>query len=226
MNQDLVRKARVARAALQSGALRGAALWTQLLAVSPFARDAFTDELLGFSEPPPDIANLPPGAVPYWPCEVDEILAMVKHVPLRQDDELVDLGAGLGRVVILAHLLSGARACGIEIQAPLVKCAKAYAEELALHEVTFFHADAADVALDGSVFFLYAPFNGKMMTQVLGRLHAVARRRPIVLCAVGLEFPKENWLRRRQIGSPALSLYDSCVPGVPCRETETEIAES
>jgi len=33
----------------------------------------------------------------------------------------VDLGAGVGRVVMLAHLLTGARAHGIEVQKELVR---------------------------------------------------------------------------------------------------------
>ena len=202
-----------ARAQIQSGALRGAALRDRLLSIPFFDRDAWTDELLGIESPPPDIRDLPRGSVPYLPCGIESILAMVLEVPLRPDDDFVDLGSGLGRVAILAHLLSGARARGVEIQEHLVRTAEARCVELGL-PVSFVRANAADVALDGSSFFLYAPFNGEMLARVLRRLEDVARRRPIVVCAVNVELRGVNWLRRRQTSSVALELYDSMPPSV------------
>lgn len=217
MNQTLRLEAQAARRELIAGGLRGAALHDRLLAVPAADRDAFVDELLALPEPPPDIAALPRGAVPYLPAGVDEILHMVREAPLREDDQLVDLGSGLGRVVILAHLLSGAPACGIEIQEPLVRCARICGAALALSAVTFLHDNAAAAALDGSVFFLYSPFSGETLTRVVRQLEAVAHRRPITVCAVGLELPGEPWLRRRETASVALTLYDSCIPGMTAR---------
>lgn len=199
-----------ARAELRSGALRGPALMERLLSVPHRDRDVWTDELLNLPEPlPEDVSDLPPGTVPYLPAGVEEILAMVREAPLRPDDELVDLGSGLGRVVMLAHLLSGARARGVEIQEPLVQYAAACSANLGLTDLSFIHADAAETELDGSVFFLYSPFNGETLARVMRRLEAVARRRPIVVCAVGLELPDERWLQRRGISTPSLTLYDS-----------------
>ncbi|RKG80802.1 class I SAM-dependent methyltransferase [Corallococcus exercitus] len=216
-DDSLQLRMRRARADIRSGALRGDALLQFLLSVPTSERDGWVDALLGFDEPPPDIADLPRGAVPYLPCGVDEILAMVAEVPLRRDDTFVDLGSGLGRVAILAHLLSGARAQGVEIQEPLVHRARACCAELALPLVSFVHANAADIELDGSVFFLYSPFNGEMLSAVLRRLEDVARRRPIVVCAVDFELHGVPWLRERKTPKVSLTLYDSCVPGVPLR---------
>jgi SAM-dependent methyltransferase len=213
MDDRLRRGARTARAEVESGALRGAALLERLLSVPVHDRDVWTDELLGFTELPPDVRDLPRGSVPYLPSGVEEILAMVREVPVRPDDQLVDLGSGLGRVLILAHLLSGARASGVEIQEPLVRGARDRCAALAVESVSFVHADAADVELDGSIFFLYAPFNGDMLTRVLRRIEDVARRRPIVLCAVGLELHGVGWLApRKTSGVVSLKLYDSCAP--------------
>jgi hypothetical protein len=209
LNDRLRFDARAARAEVQAGTLRGAALRERLLSVPAGDRDGWLDEALGLPEPPPDVPSLPRGAVPYLPAGVDEILAMAEEAPLRPDDELVDLGSGLGRVVILAHLLSGARALGVELQGQLVQCARACSEELGLTGVSFEHADAASLELDGSVFFLYSPFNGETLWRVLRRLEAVASRRPIVLCAVGLELPDERWLQGRGSSLPSLTLYDS-----------------
>ena len=214
MDDALRLGARAARAGVASGALRGAALSELLASIAAVDRDAWVDELLGIEPPPADIADLPRGAVPYLPCGVDEIVAVVREAPVAPDDELVDIGAGLGRAVILAHLLSGARARGVEIQAPLVHRARALCAGLALAAVSFVHADAADVALDGSVFLLYAPCNGAMLARVVSRIEDVARRRPIVVAAVGLELPDAAWLTARASSRVSLTLYDSQLRGV------------
>jgi predicted RNA methylase len=134
---------------------------------------------------------------------------MVTEVPLTPADQLVDLGAGLGRVAILGHLLSGARAHGIEIQEPLVERARACAAALSLDGVSFVHADAAETELDGSVFFLYAPFNGAMLARVIDRLAAIARRRRIVVCTVAMELADISWLVPREPAHASFVLYDA-----------------
>ena len=203
--------ARIARAEVCSGALRGAALLTLLRSIPGWDRDVWVDELLGFEEAPPDIPDLPRGSVPYLPCGVDEILTVLRDVPIRPDDTLVDLGSGLGRVAILVHLLSGARTSGIEIQEHLVRGARGLCEALGVSDVSFVHGDAAEAELDGSIFFLYAPFNGRMLTAVLRRIEDVARRRSIVVCAVGVELGGLDWLCPRESSSASVSLYDSRV---------------
>jgi hypothetical protein len=199
---------RLVRAAIESGALHGTALLRLLLSVPFRNRDVWVDEVLGFEPPPPDIPDLPRESVPYLPCGVDEILAMLREVSVGSEHELVDLGSGLGRVVILSRLIAGARAHGIEIQEPLVRRARARAVALGA-DVSFTHANVADVELDGSIFFLYAPCNGEMLTAVLARLKEVAERRPIVVCAVGLEFQGVSWLVPRKIECVSLAVYDS-----------------
>ncbi len=199
-----------ARAGVVSGALRGAALRDRILSLPIHERDGFVDALLGLDAPPPDdVPDLPRGAVPYLPCGVDEILTMVSEAPLGPADELVDLGSGLGRVAVLAHLLTGARARGIEIQAPLVASARTLCAALALEGVSFEHANAAETELDGSVFFLYAPFNGALLAAVLRRLEEVARRRSIVVCAVDLGLDGVGWLEPRPRTHASLALYDA-----------------
>lgn len=211
MDDSLRRQARAARAEITSGALCGAALRALLQSIPFLDRDAWVDELLGMAPPPSDALDLPRGAVPYLPCGVDEILAMVQDVPVQPDDELVDLGSGLGRVAVLAHLLSGARTRGIEIQAPLVDRARATCADLALAPaaVSFVHGDAAEAELDGSIFFLYAPFGGATLARVIRHLQGVAQRRPIVVAAVGLELHDAPWLTARRTSSVALTLYES-----------------
>lgn len=206
VNQGLQQRARQARADIVQGTLRSTALLAQLEAIPVTDRDVWIDDVLGIEPPPPD-EPLPRGAVPYLPCAVDDIIAMVRDVPLRPTDVLVDLGSGLGRVAILAHLLSGARACGIEIQEALVRSARARCAALGLPQVTFVHGNAAEVDVDGTVYFLYAPFNGDLLTAVIQRL--ANRRLTIATVGVELDVP---WLTRRSEGT--LAIYDAIIE--PC----------
>lgn len=165
-------------------------------------RDAWTDAVLGIGPPPAD-EPLPPGAVPYLPCGVDEILAVVRDVPLTADDVVVDLGSGLGRAALLVHLLSGSRTVGIEIQPQLVTQARATAADLHL-DVSFELANVVDAELTGTVFFLYAPFNGALLTRVLARLATVPR--PFTVCTVDLDLDVD-WLVRQPSSHPAVAIY-------------------
>lgn len=208
MEVALRRHAEETRAQVVSGALRGNALLDVLLALPVADRDAWTEVLLGIEEPPADVAELPRGAVPYLPCGVEEILALLQ-LPLKPEDMLVDLGAGLGKVLVLAHLLTGVRAHGIELQLPLVERARAICASLGLPQITFAHADVSDVALEGSVFFLYSPFNGDLLTRVVARLQQAAERSPITVCTVGFELMDTRWLVARPSSIASLTVYDS-----------------
>lgn len=207
VEDSLRAQALTARAAIIAGSLRGAALFEAIEAIPRIDRDAWVDELLGIEPPPPDV-DLPRGAVPYLPCGIDEVLAMVREVPLRPGDDFVDIGAGLGRAAILVHLLSGARTLGVEIQAALVTRARARCAELGLAGVSFVRGDAAEIALDGSVFLLYAPCNGALLARVVRRLEEVAQRRAITVAAVDLELDAP-WLTARPGSRASLTLYDA-----------------
>ncbi|MEZ4402855.1 MAG: hypothetical protein R3B06_22735 [Kofleriaceae bacterium] len=203
-----------ARAAVIGGELRGAALVAAIRAVPPAAREAWVDAVLGIAAAPPDQADLPTGAVPYLPCPVDEVLAALAAAPVAAADRFVDVGAGLGRVVVLAHLVTGARAHGVELQGQLGARARATIAALGLDPavVDVVDGDAATADLDGSVAFLYAPCNGALLRRVLARLALVARRRALTVCAVDCVLPELPWLTPRAPSTLALTVYDAAVP--------------
>jgi SAM-dependent methyltransferase len=209
VDERLRSRARRAREAVAAGRLRGGAFLEALLAVRFDERDLWLDETLGLPELPADLPNLPLGTVPYLPCDVDAIVHAVREAPVTRADLFVDLGAGVGRPTLLAHLVSGVRAVGVELQPHLVAHARSAATRLGLDEVRFDVADAAagDIP-EGSVYFIYASFNGAALARVLGALEQIAARRPIVLCAVGFEV-RERWLKERRSASPELVFYDS-----------------
>lgn len=211
MEHSLEAHARSARTRIARGELRGGELSALIGAVPALDRDAFVDELLAIPPPPPD-EPLPAGAVPYLPCGVDDVLAVIRELPIAATDQVVVAGSGLGRVAFLIHLLTGATTRGIEIQRGLVERARGLSDELGL-AVAFDHANLADVELDGSVVVVYAPCNGALWTRVVERIAALARRRRIAVGAVGIELEVPG-LRARSSSRAAVVLYDGAiVPG-------------
>jgi SAM-dependent methyltransferase len=180
------------------------------------ARDRAIEERLGIAEGAP---WEPPGEhlLGYHPSGIAPIVRALAEVPVVPEDTVIDLGSGLGKVVLVAALLTGAHARGIEIQAPLVERARAAASRLEL-AVGFTAEDVRGAQLDdGTVFFLYAPFTGPPLAAALERLHAVAEQRSIVVCALGIDLDRARWLSRRELDAFWLAIYDSRVPGVPPR---------
>ncbi len=156
--------------------------------------------------------NRAPGAhlVGYHASAAAPIAQMLREVPVTSSDVLVDLGAGLGKVALLARLWTGARVRGIELQASLVTRARDAAARVGL-DVDFVCDDARAAALDdGTVFFMYAPFTGPVLREVLARLENVARTRRITVCTLGIDVDREApWLVRRASDAFWLAIYDS-----------------
>jgi SAM-dependent methyltransferase len=197
---------------------RGADLLAWLSTHLPEARDSAIESHLGIADGAPYSA--PPGEhlIGYHASSVASIVRALAEVPVLSDDVVVDLGAGLGKVAFLTHLLTGATARGIELQPALVAAARAAAASLGI-DVRFAQGDAREVALDdGTVFFLYAPFTGPVLAQVLRRLRAVAEHHAIVLCALGVDLDCEGpWLVARRLDSFWLTIYDTVGKGTPPR---------
>lgn len=166
-------------------------------AVPPSSRDAWLDALLGIDTFPADDPALPRGCVPYLPCGVDLLLATIDAAAIIPSDVFVDLGAGLGRALVLVHLLTGAHAIGVEIQAALAQRSRTHAAALGLPHIEILEADAADpipALHSGTVFFLYCPFSGARLVRALAHLETIAAHHPIRICCVDLPLPRCDWL--------------------------------
>lgn len=129
------------------------------------------------------------------------ILDLIDQCALGPQDVFYDLGSGLGQVVMLVHLLTGVKAKGVEFEPAFCAFANQQATVLGLTAVDFINADArtADYS-DGTVFFLFTPFRGQILHDVLARLEQAARQRPIRLCTFGSCSPlvaEQGWLRSR-----------------------------
>jgi SAM-dependent methyltransferase len=159
--------------------------------------DEFVNGLLTHRSLPEETVALEPEMVAYHKTPVRIIFDVAER--LAADDVFCDIGSGLGQVPILVHLLRGVGARGIELEPAFCDYARQCAEDLHLPRVRFIHADArtADYA-KGSVFFLYTPFRGRILADVLARLESEARRRPIRVFTYGPCTPVvagEPWLR-------------------------------
>lgn len=160
-------------------------------------RDGWIDEVLGLGELPGDQASLPRGCVPYLPCSVNVLLQAVDETRLGPDDVFVDVGAGLGRVMALAHLLTGCATMGLEVQPHLAAAARALAVRLDLPRFTVVEGDATAQVLraaEGTVFFFYSPFGPDRLGSVVDALEPWAQVRPLRLCFVDTPPPARGWL--------------------------------
>jgi len=166
--------------------------------------DALVSGLL-LTEAAPEGASQPePEMVFYQPTPARIVLEMVERADFRQHDVFYDIGSGLGQVSILVHLLSGVRAKGVEVEPAYCDYARRCASELNLSQVQFINLDAREADYsDGTVFFLYTPFEGRMLERVLERLRDESTKRSIRLCTYGPCTPqviRQNWLERLDQG--------------------------
>jgi len=134
----------------------------------------------------------------YQPTPARVIFELAERAALQTHDTFYDLGSGLGQVVILVHLLSGAAAKGVEFDSAYCEYARRCAQELNLSGVDFINVDAREADYsDGTVFFLYTPFEGRMLQQVLERLRGEAEKRRIGVYTYGpctFAVSRQDWL--------------------------------
>jgi SAM-dependent methyltransferase len=168
-----------------------------LMNVPESERDGWLDQVFGLEGLPSDGPELPRGCVPYLPSPVATLLRVIDVAEVRSDDVFVDIGSGLGRVTALTHFLTGASAMGLEIQPELVRSARELASRLNAERVSVVEGDAVKLTGSltiGSVFFLYCPFSGDRLEQVMDNLEVIARTREIRVCSVDLPLPSRSWL--------------------------------
>ena len=160
--------------------------------------DAIIAGIIDLEEPAPTSVVPTPEMVFYQPTPARHILDLVRQTTLTSNDVLIDLGAGLGHVAIMAAICTDARVVGVELEPAYVACARSAAEQLSLRAVSFVESDARDARFDdGTVFFLYTPFSGAILRRVLDGLRTQAMRRPIRVCTYGpctTTVTEEPWL--------------------------------
>jgi hypothetical protein len=206
------------REQIRSGNYTGAELERQLRAYTGYGPDISQVAEIGydnldalisglFTAPAPvETQARAPEMVFYQPTPARITLDLIARAHLSARDVFYDLGSGLGQVVILVHLLTGVRARGVEYEPAYCAYARQCAGNLGLPGAEFINGDARDVELaEGTVFYMYTPFEGEMLQAVLRRLQAVSRSQAIRLFTYG---PCTSAV----LGQSWLSIEDGRVP--------------
>lgn len=182
-------------------------------------RDTLIASLMHVRELDEERLGREPGLVFYQPTPVRVILRMLELAEVRPSDVLCDLGSGLGHVLVTTALVSGAQVVGIEREPAYVAYARRAVQQLALRNVELFCADARDASFGASnVFFMYTPFRGAVLREVLLRLRQLASERPLRVCTFGpctTEVAQERWLEPRSTNAArtgGLGVFDAFQP--------------
>jgi len=160
--------------------------------------DIFINRLLSSGDIPEQTKALQPEMVYYQKTPARLIFQITKQTHFTDGDVFVDIGSGLGQVAILFNLLTGIQTIGIEFEPAFCSYASNCAAFLNLPGITFINSDArkADYTA-GTVFFLYTPFWGKMLQDILERLKKLSQQRKITVITYGpctKEVALQSWL--------------------------------
>ena len=181
-------------------------------------RDELVSGVLQLLEPllEPSEPNLQPSPemVPYQPTPVRHILHLIAAATVTEEDVFVDLGSGLGHVPLLVSMITGASSLGIEMQPAYVLSARECAQSLQLSRVQFIAQDAREADLSrGTVFYLYSPFKGSILADVLGALRRESMHRSIKICSLGPcthRVSNETWLKTSELSDAGyITVFDS-----------------
>lgn len=148
--------------------------------------DVFINGLLSDQGIPEATIEREPEMVFYQKTPARIIFGMIQQAELRPYDVFFDIGSGLGQATILVNLLSGSMAKGIEYEPAYYNYAKTCALQLNLSNVEFINQDAhkGDYS-QGTVFFMYTPFEGEMLQGMLEILQKEAQKRKIRVFTYG-----------------------------------------
>jgi len=145
------------------------------------------------------------GMVRYEPTPVSVILELFDLIPFSRRDIFFDLGSGLGKVVMLLHLLAQVPCIGVEFEPAYYGYAVSRAAQLGLTGARFINADAREVDYSmGTVFYLFNPFGGEIFGSVLTKFEEEAHARQITICSYGACTPILNglpWLEVADAGT-------------------------
>ena len=105
-------------------------------------------------------------------------------------------------MLLLLGLLTTAKCIGIEIEEAYYKASIRVMEAWHIPNVSIMNKDVQATDLhQGDVFFMYSPFFGKVLNNVLAKLKHVAEEKTIRICSYGnstLALADEPWLKLEQ----------------------------
>ena len=148
--------------------------------------DIFINGLFPFRTMPDQTKDLEPEMVYYQKTPARIVFELVEKSHFTREDVFFDVGAGLGQVTILVNLLAGITAKGVEFEPAFCGYASDCAREFNLSNVTFINVDArkADYS-EGTIFFMFTPFKGEILQEVLEMLRKESLLRKIKIITYG-----------------------------------------
>jgi hypothetical protein len=161
--------------------------------------DIFINGLLSpLKDMPEQTKELEPEMVFYQKTPARIVFELVDKCNFTKEDVFYDLGSGLGQVVLLVNLLAGVITKGVEFEPAFCDYSRDCATKLNLSNITFINADArqADYS-DGAIFFMYTPFNGGILQEVLEILRKESLLKKIRIITHGpctAEVASQSWL--------------------------------
>jgi SAM-dependent methyltransferase len=195
------------RKRIREGTLDREAFLAELHAAPLDIRDHLLEEILDVAYPPLDASALPRELIDYSPSGLAEILFAVDNASLGPGATFVDLGSGVGKVVLVVALLTGAIAHGIELDPVLVERARASARALGLENARFVEGDMRDVALPAAdVYYMYIPVIHSR--DLAARVATAAADRKALLFAQPLDVTHLSWRRVDRGASYWLAMYE------------------
>ena len=175
--------------------------------------DIFINRLFSFQPIPEPTKSLEPEMVYYQKTPARLIFELAEKVHFSKQDVFVDLGSGLGQVAILVNLLTGVKTVGVEFEPAFCEYARDCIHNLNLPDITFINNDARNTDYsEGTIFFLYTPFRGEILQEVLELLRKQALMKKIIVITYGpctARFASQNWLN--SAGSKNDSIYKMVV---------------
>jgi hypothetical protein len=175
--------------------------------------DIFINGVLSDQDMPAETRDREAEMVFFQKTPAGVVFDMINRAELTNDDVFFDLGSGLGQVCILVKLMTEADAVGIEFEPAYSDFANASARGLNLKKIKFISIDARQANYTtGTVFFMYTPFEGEIMLQVLEILREESQKRTIRIFAYGpctIVMAQQDWLT--QINDGKENLYKLCL---------------
>ena len=160
--------------------------------------DLFINGLFQFQTMPEPTKDLEPEMVFFQKTPARVVFELVEQSHFTEEDVFFDLGSGLGQVAILVNLLAGIAVKGIEFEPAFCDYARNCTTELNLSNVTFINVDArkADYS-EGTIFFMFTPFKGEILQEVLAILRKESLSRKIKIITYGpctAQVALQSWL--------------------------------
>jgi len=119
----------------------------------------------------------------YQPSPVEVCNELFSSLPIRhQDFTFIDVGAGKGRVLLVASGFPFKRLIGVEFARELVDLALENMERAGCRAEVV-HVDAAEYSfpLDNLIIYLYNPFGAEILRRVLASLQRIGEHREVYL---------------------------------------------